>query len=148
MIHAQLCFQNSPEFLVSWLGLTRIDVIEVPINVAFRGDLLAYILNKSECQVLVISSQWIDRVKDLIEELNYLRHVIVVGDEFEIIPGKITWHSFNTLISQASDATVDVEIKPSDPSLILFTSGTTGPLRGLFLHIVQILVLPQRLVTL
>ncbi len=124
---------NSREFLVTWLGLTRIGVIEVPINVAFRGDLLAYILNKSECQVLVISSRWIDRVKVLQDELNYLRHVIVVGDEFGKSAGKIDWHSFHTLISQASDAIVDVTIKTSDPSLILFTSGTTGPSKGAIL---------------
>jgi len=124
---------NSPEFLVTWLGLTRIGVVEVPINIAFRGDLLAYILNKSECQVLVISSQWIDRVKAIKADLNYLRHVIVVGDEFDKTTEGIHWHSFHTLISQASDATVDVEIKPSDPSLILFTSGTTGPSKGAIL---------------
>ena len=29
---------NSPEFLATWLGLARIGVIEVPINVAYRGD--------------------------------------------------------------------------------------------------------------
>lgn len=124
---------NSREFLVTWLGLTRIGVIEVPINVAFRGDLLAYILNKSECQVLVISSQWIDRVEALKDELLYLRHVIVVGDDSKKTVEKINWHSFQELISLASEASVDVEIKPSDPSLILFTSGTTGPSKGAIL---------------
>ena len=64
-------------------------MIEVPINVAFQGDLLSYILKISECQVLVISSQWIDRVKALREELTDLRHVIVVGDEYEINNGEI-----------------------------------------------------------
>ena len=72
---------NSPEFLVTWLGLSRLGVIEVPINVAFRGDLLTYILNKSECQALVISSQWVDRVNEVLDKLVFLRHVIVVGDD-------------------------------------------------------------------
>ncbi len=41
---------NSSEFLASWLGFARLGVIEVLINVAYRGDLLAYILNKAECE--------------------------------------------------------------------------------------------------
>ena len=58
IIKGQTCavmLPNSPEFLATWLGLARIGVIEVPINVAYRGDLLAYILNQAECRAIVIS---------------------------------------------------------------------------------------------
>ena len=51
---------NGPEFLATWLGLARIGVVEVPINIAYKGDLLTYILNKAECKALVISEQCVD----------------------------------------------------------------------------------------
>ena len=108
---------NSPEFLATWLGLARIGVIEVPINTAYRGDLFAYILNKAECQAIVISSQWVDRLKDILHELTHLRHIIVVGENKEAISGKITWHSYEKLMADSNDYTLDVEINPWIPFL-------------------------------
>ena len=124
---------NSPEFLAVWLGLARIGVIEVPINTALKGDLLSYILNKAECQAIVISSQWVDRLQQIWDELKQLRHIIVVGGDEMPVSENITWHSYQELIDNASDAPVDVPIKPEDTSLILFTSGTTGPSKGAIL---------------
>lgn len=124
---------NSPEFLITWLGLARLGVIEVPINVAFRGDLLVYILNKAKCQALVISAQWVERLSEISAQLEYLRHVIVVGDEPQIKSNRFTWYSFEKLLSEASDECVESQMKPNDPSLILFTSGTTGPSKGVVL---------------
>src|ERR1700760_2986182 len=45
---------NGPEFLAAWFGVARGGLIEVPLNVGLRGDLLAYVLNQAECRAVVV----------------------------------------------------------------------------------------------
>lgn len=125
---------NCPEFLKTWLGITRIGVTEVPVNTGLRGDLLVYILNQAKCKTIVILSEWAIRIEEIQNELQYLEHVVVVRDNGRIPLFKnLLVHSFEELIKNESDSNVNMPIKPTDPSLILFTSGTTGPSKGVVL---------------
>ena len=119
--------QNSPAFLMSWLGIARLGAIEVPINTGLRGDLFAYILNQAQCKVLIIKDEWIDRLNQVQHQLLHLERVLVVGD------ATLGFDSFDDLLAQASNAEVHIDVQPTDPSLILFTSGTTGPSKGAIL---------------
>ena len=124
---------NSPEFLITWLGLARLGVIEVPVNTGLRGELLAYVLNQAECKAIVIAEKWLDRIQEIENKLYNLKHVIVVGKSIPPFSLSLTYHSFERLVDKASHQDVDVPIRPEDTSLILFTSGTTGPSKGVIL---------------
>ncbi len=112
------------EFLYSWLGIARIGGIEVPINTGLRGDLLAYILKQAQCKILIIDHKWVGRITKIRSQLPDLQKIIVVGESAE---GE---ESFANLFAIASGEEVECNVLPTDPSLILFTSGTTGPSKG------------------
>jgi carnitine-CoA ligase len=112
---------NGPEFLASWFGITRAGMIEVPLNVGLRGDLLAYALNQAECRAIIVSDGWVARVDAVAPSLETLRHVIVVGEETTA-----TATRFAELLT-AHAARPSVEVAPEDTAVLLFTSGTTGP---------------------
>src|SRR5947209_14412383 len=69
---------NGPEFLATWFGVARAGLIEVPLNVGLRGDLLAYVLNQAECRAIVVNGEWVPRLNAVGAKLETLRHVIVV----------------------------------------------------------------------
>ena len=123
---------NQPEFLAAWAGVAKAGLVEVPVNTAYKGDLLAYLLEHAQCQVLIVHAQWVDRVAAVLDELQSL-HLVVVVDGPAAELGRIrsiTWAEF---IGSGSSTACDVEVAADDVSAILYTSGTTGPSKGVVL---------------
>ena len=41
---------NRPEFLAAWAGIAKAGMVEVPVNTAYKGYLLAYLLEHAQCE--------------------------------------------------------------------------------------------------
>lgn len=127
---------NIPEHLYSWFGLSKLGGVDVPINVALRGNGLAHQINHGDCVGLVVFEDYLDHIESILEKLDNLRFVVVVGsgDESPQLPA---WEGLDisryTDFSNQSDATPDLNISFKDLSTILFTSGTTGPSKGVMM---------------
>lgn len=120
---AAAMLSNRPEYLATWFGMAKAGAIEVPLNTGLRGDLLHYMLDHSGARVLVIEERWAERLEPLRDRLPQLEHVVVVGDGPSPL-GELL---------EAPDTPPGIEISPYDPSVILFTSGTTGRSKGALL---------------
>jgi crotonobetaine/carnitine-CoA ligase len=121
---------NRPEFLFTSFGLCKIGAIEVPINVAHRGYLLAYMLKQAECSTIVIDAGFTTALAEVISELPALTHVVVLDGEPTPLLGRAkTIERWAALITNGGRYR-PVAVAWSDPFVILFTSGTTGPSKG------------------
>ncbi len=124
-----LLLPNGRPFLEAWFGISRGGFVEVPLNVALKGDLLADQLHRSGAQVLVVGADHLDRVADVAASVPGLRHVLCVGASPTAVEDAEV-HRFDEVLSQADTTPIDLDIDPTAPSGILFTSGTTGPSKG------------------
>jgi carnitine-CoA ligase len=129
---AAAMLSNRAEALEAWVGMASAGVVDVPINTAYKGDLLAYLLNQSQCGAIVVEAGWVERLAAVAPQLETLRHVLVVGGEADPVAG-LAVHDFDELVAAADPAPPQVEVSPYDTSVILFTSGTTGPSKGVVL---------------
>lgn len=126
---------NCPEFVYSWFGSNKIGAVYVPINTAYKGDMLQYVINQADVKVLVVDRQFLERVQFIEKNLVYLEKIIVrhkggqeeriygpLSSRFEIVPFEEVYDS------PVTDPNIDVNY--TDDMGICFTSGTTGPSKG------------------
>src|SRR6476659_4746787 len=69
--------QNCPDYLHVLFGAAKIGAVIVPINTAYKGRLLSYIINNSDAEVLVVDEQYLDTIGEIAEGLQGLKTVLV-----------------------------------------------------------------------
>lgn len=124
---------NRPEFLAAWFGISKLGAVEVPVNTAHRGYMLAYLLAQADCEALIVEAGFADRVLELLAEagaLPRLRRLVLLDQDAQVpaLPGRevLAW---SELLAN------DGRFQPPalgwrDAMGIQFTSGTTGPSKG------------------
>ena len=133
-----LMLPNNPEFLYAWFALNKIGAVEVPINVALKGQGLAYQMVQSDCVALVADLQYLDRLEVVAGDLQDIRH-IAYTDSTSSGQSMPQWAGFEhmgfgELMDHSSDSP-GVNVHYNDLATILYTSGTTGVSKGvMFSH--------------
>ena len=123
---------NCAEQVLIQFGAARIGVIEVMLNVAYRGSFLSHQLNVSEAKAMVVDAPLLDVVLQILPDVPSIRFVFVRGGSALAQKiGSVQILSVDTLTSGFEYALHDIpDPLWTDPSTIVFTSGTTGPSKG------------------
>jgi acyl-CoA synthetase (AMP-forming)/AMP-acid ligase II len=90
--HVAVMLPNIPVFPTLWLALARIGAVMVPVNIAYRERELAFVLNDSEAEFLVIDAALravIEACRDSGQVTLPTAREIVVGGEGA--PGSVAW---------------------------------------------------------
>lgn len=117
-----------------WIAAARIGAVLVPLNAAYQGNLLAHMIGNAAAPVVVTCADHLDGVLAVRDALPELRTVVLVD-----APGRP-----GPLPIVGRDATTGPDVPgrvaaPWELGCILYTSGTTGPSKGVMVTWAQLL---------
>lgn len=121
---------NCLENVLVWFGIQKAGAVQCPINLAYRGDFLSWVINLPRSRFLVISDAHLDRLDQVAGDLPDLERVLVWSSGERAGPDpRVPWEPLEALF-EAPDAEPATEPAWTDDARIMFTSGTTGRSKG------------------
>ncbi|ELY52546.1 acyl-CoA synthetase [Natronolimnohabitans innermongolicus] len=115
--------QNPITHLANW----KLGAVSVPLTVLFGRDALQYRLADSEATAVVVDPDVRETVEEIRGECPALEHVIELGTT-DAVSGEA--HAFEDLL-ESYEPGIDVyDATPETPTAIMYTSGSTGPPKG------------------
>jgi crotonobetaine/carnitine-CoA ligase len=121
---------NRIEFLEVFFGAGWLGASVVPINTASMGPQIEYFLANSEAKLLVIEAAFLDRLQTADFSRTKLREVWVVGEAQDASVWRAPEGVRSTTYPAGAEVIPPAAVQPGDPLAILYTSGTTGPAKG------------------
>lgn len=121
---------TSSASIETWMGIAWLGAWEVPINTAYIGDMLQYIINNSQAHVMIIDERYLPALTEVAGQLEHLEKLVVLQPN----------PAADALGLEVIDATAEfARISPLEPTFtpqvwdicsVMYTSGTTGPSKG------------------
>ena len=122
---ALMC-SNRPEFLQVYLGCAWLGAIAVPINTALRGFQLSHIFRNSRPALLVVEAQFVVAIESVEAGVELPPRTWIIGAAAGAVDARLSALPLPALGAAAPAGAV----RPGDTVAILYTSGTTGPAKG------------------
>ncbi|BAN48540.1 AMP-binding protein [Metapseudomonas resinovorans] len=120
---------NNADAVLLWFALNKLGAISVPVNTALKGDFLRHQIADATAAMVIAETEYAERIALVKDELPHLRHIAYRGAAPEADLSGKTLISLEALRSDdASDP--QVEVIPSDLTMLIYTGGTTGPSKG------------------
>lgn len=124
-----LFMDKIPELYFGFLGILKMGGIVQPLFSAFGPEALATRLDDAKTSAIITQKKHLHKIREIKKDLPSLRHIIVVDDDGSK-PLKELEIAFN-LDKEAKVESFDIfPAKAETPSVLHYTSGTTGKPKG------------------
>jgi crotonobetaine/carnitine-CoA ligase len=132
---------NGKLALKSWFGVNWLGAVSVAINTAYRGNLLSHVVSNSDARLAICHPDLIDRLLE-IEDRGRLDTILTSGEKAAERGEAFRAAGIQLLALDALEVACSdlkpADLLPWDLQSICYTSGTTGPSKGVmsgYLHL-------------
>src|SRR2546430_2162806 len=113
--------ENSPEWIVTALGIIRAGMVAVPLDVQLGDKTLVHILRDSDARAVITTQKRVERIEKLASSEKKPKLILFDADSND----ERSWERFpDNKMTELPTA------GSSDEAIIFYTSGTTGPPKG------------------
>lgn len=120
--HVAVMAWNCEEFALTWLALSRLQAVIVPVNAVYTSREIDHVLESSDAQFLVVESEFLPRLAELpVQHIDSAR-LVVIGDDAP--PGANCWSTL--MCSRQGQKAPQVPRHRDNVLNLQYTSGTTG----------------------
>lgn len=123
---------NSKAFLLTWIATQKRSAIFVPINTELKGAFLDHQIRNSEPRVVFVDVELRPSFDTASVNDVPIESTVVIGGEASALPGT-QYHAFDSLLRTPRRAEDIMPAAPHDICTIMYTSGTTGPSKGVLM---------------
>ncbi|MFO1173448.1 MAG: AMP-binding protein [Hyphomicrobiaceae bacterium] len=123
-----LMLPDGIDILTCWLALARIGALEVPVNTQLRGNTLRHVLTNALAKVLVIDRRFLPHIAPLLAEVPGIETIVLTGEGPAEATGRREIELSQLLASPPSN--LPPRPRAHDLLAVMYTSGTTGPSKG------------------
>ena len=123
-----LILENRPEFVGTWLGLSKIGIVTPLINTNLRGPSLVHSIIVAESSALIFGESYSEAIDEIIKELPSTLALYQLNNEINK-PTTGLAKDLTTLMMNVSKDKIPASVEPADHHdklLYIYTSGTTG----------------------
>lgn len=117
--------------MVLWMALAKLGAVAVPINTAYRGPLLEHVFKTCQATACIVEDRLAGVTGAASEGFARFNQVFIRGDDLAERPA--TARRFDSLQTANAGDNLDIAQGHEDTTCIIFTSGTTGPSKGVML---------------
>ena len=133
---------NIPPALVANFAILKLGAVCTPTSPLFSRHEIAHVANDSEAVAIIVSAALLGEVEAARENLQTVKHIIVVGGDAAEVKAK-GFLAYGELL-QSGNPTIDPVLRNrEDVGLLLYTSGTTGRPKGTVHFVEELLIVPD-----
>jgi long-chain acyl-CoA synthetase len=115
---------NSPEYVEIYYACAKLGACFVPINFRAKQEELSFMLNSSQAVILFAEKRYLELVESLRSEVPGLREVVTLDGRSDGLRG------YGDLLADAPEDEIFVDVDEGEPTVLIFTSGTTAMPKG------------------
>ena len=127
---------TSVDAVVAWIACGWAGALEVPIHVEYRGAMLRYVIDHSEATIVLVAADLLGGIWALDDPLPRIAHLVVMparsagGESAPAVPPQ--WADRIVPFATLENDPIPAQGGPNawDVGAIVYTSGTTGPAKG------------------
>lgn len=118
---------NSMEYVEIYYATAKLGGVFVPLNYRAKREELTYMCNNSAASILFVSERYFELAAGIRDDLETVKHLVGVDAAGE---GKAF---YDDLMRQYEPEEIFTDVQDADPTIVIYTSGTTALPKGVML---------------